>query len=271
MANKKDTIRVMTAEEKLERMYKLGMITEELKRELDVSAYTPEEKLSIAESVENRRSRETLVEEGILTVKKVGKGNNKLTELEKKNPIGYTAEGMSSQQVVDKLVEVDFLTENYEMTERGMEYTENKLSEMDKVQRIMLERYILEKHNVDRLVEIDYDDKQETIGHINRVDDILPPKWTTWDGAGVYEVPARNFRFPDKKKGCLLIGEEGVTVYSCWVSELNKDEQHDEGVVFVTSVEDIEEFYTLGNILDKDIIEECEETFKKYVEHFVNG
>lgn len=75
-----------------------------------------------------------------------------LTKVEKKNPIGIIAEGMSDTRIVEKLKEVDFLTDDHQLTRRGKEYAVGKLSEMDNVERIMLERYILEHHGIDNKI-----------------------------------------------------------------------------------------------------------------------
>ncbi|MCU7667353.1 hypothetical protein [Bacillus thuringiensis] len=88
------------------------------------------------------------------------KKNGLLTELEKENPIGkIMAEGLSTERIIDKLKEVDFLTDNLELTRRGKEYVVGKLEKMDNVERIMLEKFILEHHNLKP--EINYNDSNE--------------------------------------------------------------------------------------------------------------
>lgn len=80
-----------------------------------------------------------------------------LTKQEMKNPIGTIANGISDRRIVEKLKEVDFLTDKVELTRRGKEYVIGKLSEMDSVERILLERFILEHHGIEK--EIEYDEK----------------------------------------------------------------------------------------------------------------
>lgn len=82
-----------------------------------------------------------------------------LTKLEKKNPLGKLSEGMTTQDIIKNLKKVDFLTHDLKLTRRGKEYVELKMQEMDNVERVMIERYILEHHGVE--VNVDYIGKEE--------------------------------------------------------------------------------------------------------------
>jgi hypothetical protein len=77
-----------------------------------------------------------------------------LTQKELKNPIGYAAEGMSDKEIVETLKEKDMLTDDLKMTRRGKEYAINVISKMNRVERLMVERFILEHHGV--VVNIEY-------------------------------------------------------------------------------------------------------------------
>ncbi|PGP12048.1 hypothetical protein COA01_35090 [Bacillus cereus] len=83
-----------------------------------------------------------------------------LTELEKDNPIGkIMTEGLPTEKIIDKLKEVDFLTDDLELTRRGKEYAIGKLEKMDSVERIMLEKFILEHHKLKP--KLNYSDSDE--------------------------------------------------------------------------------------------------------------
>lgn len=84
------------------------------------------------------------------------KNNNFLTQQEKKNPIGMMAEALSDKQIIEKLKELDFLTDDLKLTRRGKEYVMGKLETMDNVERLMIERFILEHHGVE--ANIPYND-----------------------------------------------------------------------------------------------------------------
>lgn len=73
-----------------------------------------------------------------------------LTELEKKNPIGkIVSEGLSPASLLQKLQEKELVTEDLDLTERGMEYIQYQMSQLDAVQRTMFELFILRHHNVE--------------------------------------------------------------------------------------------------------------------------
>lgn len=72
-----------------------------------------------------------------------------LTVQEKKNPLGKKADGMSSHQIIKELKKVEFLNDELVLTPKGIEYVYGKLEKMDNVERIMIEKFILEHHDVD--------------------------------------------------------------------------------------------------------------------------
>lgn len=76
-----------------------------------------------------------------------------LTKQEKKNPIGMLANGMSDKQIIEKLKEIDFLTEDLKITRRGREYVLGKLESMDNVEMLMIERFIIEHHELEANIE----------------------------------------------------------------------------------------------------------------------
>ncbi|PLS19458.1 hypothetical protein CVD28_03310 [Bacillus sp. M6-12] len=81
-----------------------------------------------------------------------------LTKLEKKNPLGkWMTEAYSDNKIVEELKKKDFLTDDLKLTRRGQEYVMGVLQEMDSVQRIMVERFILEHHQLN--VNISYNEK----------------------------------------------------------------------------------------------------------------
>lgn len=83
--------------------------------------------------------------------------NDFLTQQEKKNPIGIVmTEALSDKQIIEKLKEVDFLTDDLKLTRRGKEYVMGKLETMDNVERLMIERFTLEHHGVE--ANIPYND-----------------------------------------------------------------------------------------------------------------
>lgn len=73
-----------------------------------------------------------------------------LTKQEKKDPIGKIQNGLEDKEIISRLKDIDFLTQDLKLTERGKEYTLGKLQELNSVERIMIERFILEHHEVEK-------------------------------------------------------------------------------------------------------------------------
>ena len=64
-----------------------------------------------------------------------------------KNPLGTADSYMTSEEIVQAMVNYShFLKEDLTITKRGKEFVMAKLEKMSQVERIMIERFILEHH-----------------------------------------------------------------------------------------------------------------------------
>ena len=71
------------------------------------------------------------------------------------------AKGLSNKQIVERLKVIDLLTDDLKLTRRGKEYADGILKQMNNVERIMVERFILEHHKVD--IDINYSEPGEEL------------------------------------------------------------------------------------------------------------
>jgi hypothetical protein len=93
--------------------------------------------------------------------------------------------------------------------------------------------------------------------------DILLPNWLTFDGSGVYDQPARNIKQNNQKNGCIIIGNEGLAVYKCYLHIL---ETRDDGEEFI-DMADPGDFDKLKYLLSEKVIEESKIMYERYLEH----
>ena len=94
---------------------------------------------------------------------------------------------------------------------------------------------------------------------------ILLPNWKPWDGSGNYYVPARNTRLEDDSHIGIIISEDGIQLYKCWVEKVNADEEHEEGDMFLDGAYEPEELHKLKKYLSDELILECVEMHERYM------
>jgi len=72
-----------------------------------------------------------------------------ISKTERKHPIGAVFEnGLSGEKTVEKLIEGNFLDNERNLTDKGREYTQGILENLTNVERIMIEKFILEFHEI---------------------------------------------------------------------------------------------------------------------------
>jgi hypothetical protein len=97
------------------------------------------------------------------------------------------------------------------------------------------------------------------MGYQVKFEDILLDGWEGWDGNGISSIPAKNVTFVDGSTGCILIDNDGVSLYDCQAEQLNVE--NDEGNAFVDyadSPKDLHEY------LPHELIQECETVLTKF-------
>lgn len=98
---------------------------------------------------------------------------------------------------------------------------------------------------------------------MSRISSILLPNWEPWDN-GVSDLPAKDVTLLSGEQGCIILNEEGISVYSRPLEIVNDE---DMGDYFINIAENDNETNILDYILEKIDIEEAKSIFKKYLEY----
>jgi len=100
--------------------------------------------------------------------------------------------------------------------------------------------------------------------YMMKFEEALLEGWEPWC-AGNYDLPAKNVTLKDGTKGCVIIDNEGIAVYSLPLETVNDD---DMGAVFVEIAEQAEEVdQKLGNYVQENVRKEAKIVFKNYLKH----
>lgn len=101
---------------------------------------------------------------------------------------------------------------------------------------------------------------------IKEFKDVLMEGWLSWDRGSEY-IPGKDVTLKQGVKGCVLVDEDGATVYSQPMDRVNEGDMAD---CLMDFSKDFTETSSLNAYLSEEDVKEAEHVFKRYMAYDAN-